>query len=333
MTFIKFPKIRQFRDVIQHVKKQTDFQGLDNDGNTILEHTSAYPTLTFTGSIKLHGTNAGIVIDENNKVHVQSRTREISVLNDNAGFAAFVAGLPQEVIDSFTMRDVAIFGEWCGGNVQKGVAINELPKMFVIFAIKSLIDNEWLDISKYSFPTQLLNSNKVYIINQFPCYSISIDFNNPEIAQEQLAKLTDSVEKECPVGKYFNVSGTGEGIVWCNAEDTSSEYKFKVKGTKHSSSKVKTLAAVDVEKLNSVREFVETTVTVNRLEQGINELKEQGISIERKNTGTYLRWIVTDILSEELDLLTSNEFCAKDVSGAISNAARFFWFNECDSNY
>ena len=37
-------------------------------------------------------------------------------------------------IDGIKFNDYcAIYGEWCGGNIQKGVAINGLNKMFVIF--------------------------------------------------------------------------------------------------------------------------------------------------------------------------------------------------------
>ena len=43
--------------------------------------------------------------------------------------------------------------------------------------------------------------------------------------------------------------------------------KDKVKGEKHSSSKVKKLASVDVEKLNSIKDFVDYAVTESRLEQ------------------------------------------------------------------
>ena len=113
------------------------------------------------------------------------------------------------------------------------------------------------------------------------------------------------------------------------------EYKklHKVKGEKHSVSKVKTLAPVDIEKLNSINEFVEMTVTPQRLEQGIATMLEQDITIERKNTGDFLRWIVNDILKEELDQLTGNGLCAKDVGKAISTKARPFWFSKCDSNF
>jgi len=335
--FIKFPKIRQYRDVVKHVKSTCDFKGLDAAGKAIYEHNKDYPIIRFNGTVKLHGTNAAIVFDEDGKIHVQSRSRIITVQNDNAGFAAFVAGLPKELL-SDSLKNIAVFGEYCGKGIQKNVAINELDKMFVIFAVKDLSTGKFIDI-KSSYEEAIssnskyfdkLNEHSVFYINQFPSFSIDIDFNRPELAQQKLAEYTEMVEKECPVGKFFNVSGTGEGIVWHNAEDTSSEFKFKVKGRLHSVSKVKTLAAVDIEKINTVHEFVEMTVTQQRLEQGIEVLKERGLPITRKSTADYLRWVYSDILSEELDVLTGNGLCAKDVGGAISNAARPFWFRKTD---
>jgi hypothetical protein len=173
----------------------------------------------------------------------------------------------------------------------------------------------------------------IYFISQFPSYELEIDFERPEEATEKLQEITLEVEKECPVAKHFGVSGIGEGVVWQSTEDFSSTFWFKVKGEKHSVTKVKKLASVDVEKLNSVREFVEATVTENRLEQGLSVMKERGLEISRKTTGDYLRWVVSDILEEETDLLTKNGLCAKDVGGEISKKARVFWFEVCDNEF
>jgi hypothetical protein len=51
--------------------------------------------------------------------------------------------------------------------------------------------------------------------------------------------MTISVEDECPVGKFFNKEGVGEGIVFTCV--TNQELKFKSKGEKHYASKVKIL--------------------------------------------------------------------------------------------
>ena len=55
-----FEKIGQFRDVIRCVRDQHDFQGLDENGKAIMNHETPYPTITFTGTVKLHGTNSGV---------------------------------------------------------------------------------------------------------------------------------------------------------------------------------------------------------------------------------------------------------------------------------
>ena len=57
----KYPSIDQFRNVIRAVKTNHDYQGKDTEtGEPIYQHTSPYPTLTFNGTVKIHGC-----LDEN----------------------------------------------------------------------------------------------------------------------------------------------------------------------------------------------------------------------------------------------------------------------------
>lgn len=214
---------------------------------------------------------------------------------------------------------VAVYGEWCGGNIQKGVAINGLAKMFIIFGIK--IDGIWLDLPK-DFQD---NEMSIYNILQFPTYEMDIDFNNPELSQNKLIELTMAVEEECPVGKFFGVSGIGEGIVWTSVDNE--DFKFKSKGEKHSASKVKTLNAVDTESLEGLKEFVDLAVTENRLEQGIQYLTEMGFSLDQKSTGQFLGWMVKDVIKEETDTIVANQFDVKKVKSAVSNKARIWFLN------
>jgi len=332
---IKFPKIGQFRDVVSFVRKQNDFKGFNEEGQSIFNHDTLYPKLTFTGTPKLHGTNSSVVYSKSKDIIYQSRNNEITVLKDNAGFAAFMSGISIEakqvllnVFNKHICSTFVYFGEFCGNGIQKGVAIEKLPKMFVIFNFKK--DDDWLLPVFTEDELSILNKNKIYSILQFESYEMEIDFEHPELAQNKLKELTNQVENECPVGKYFGILGTGEGIVWKNKYDLSPKYWFKVKGMKHSSSKVKTLASVNVEKVNNIQEFVEMTVTESRLEQGLSILKEQGKEIHRKNTGEFLKWIVSDIISEELDTLTKNNLCAKDVTSELSKKARIFWLSQTD---
>lgn len=318
----KYPSIEQFRSVIRTVKTQHDYQGKDENGEAIYQHLSNYPTLKFQGTVKLHGTNASIVKYSDGRLEYQSRERVLSLEQDNANFMMNMMGKDTSSLFSGIEFDdyCAIYGEWCGGNVQKGVALNGLPKMFVIFGIK--VDDAWVDLPSWKYD----NENGIYNILQFQTYDIDIDFNNPETIQNKLIEDTLAVEDECPVGKYFGVSGVGEGIVYkCT---TQPDLIFKSKGEKHSVSKVKTLNAVDVESIAEIKDFVDSAVTENRLEQGLGYLNEMKIEAVPKNTGEFLRWVVTDILKEETDTIVANQFDMKKVKSAIVNKARVWFLNK-----
>ena len=322
----KYNSIEQFRNVIRKVKENHDYQGKNELGEAIYSHLSDYPTLKFKGTVKVHGTNAGIVLHKNGQIDFQSRERVLSLEQDNAGFMLSMMGKNLE----FLFKDVefedyiAVYGEWCGGNIQKGVAINGLPKMFIIFGYK--VDEAWTEIP-YSVARKIIenNINGIYHIEQFPKYYIDIDFNNPELSQNKLIDLTISVEDECPVGKYFGISGIGEGIVWTSVDNE--DFKFKSKGEKHSASKVKTLNAVDVESLEGLKEFVDLAVTENRLEQGLQYLTEMGFSLDQTSTGQFLGWVVKDVIKEETDTIVSNQFDVKRVKSSVSNKARLWFLN------
>lgn len=317
----KFPSIEQYRNVVKAVRTWHDYKGKDEDGNPIYQHTDNYPTLKFKGTVKLHGTNASIVLYKDGRKEYQSRERVLTLEQDNAGFMMAMMG----VDTSFLFKDLvfddyaAVYGEWCGGNIQTGVAINGLPKMFVIFGIK--VDDVWVDLPSWKYD----NESGIYNILQFPTYEVEIDFNAPELIQNTLIELTNEVENCCPVGKYFGKEGVGEGIVF--SCPTVPELRFKSKGEKHSVSKVKTLNPVDVELLNSINEFVEAVVTENRLEQGLTYFGENNIEVDIKTIGQFLSWIVTDVLKEETDTIVANQLDMKKVKAAVVNKARIWYIN------
>jgi len=142
--------------------------------------------------------------------------------------------------------------------------------------------------------------------------------------------ITLAVEKECPVGKAFGYSGIGEGVVWrCIAPGwESSRYWYKVKGQEHANSKVKKLASVDIEKLNSIKEFVDKVLDNERLEQGITKLKERdnNVVIDEKLTGDYIRWVVGDVIKECQEEMAQFAISDKDVGKLISGNARKWFF-------
>jgi len=338
---IKFPSIEQFRTVIRHVQNQTRFAGKDENGDAIYDHSKPLPTLKFRGTVKLHGTNAGIVYDvASDSFTYQSRERELSLVQDNAGFMlhqmkndliwrdVVKQAIGEIFVPEQPITKVAVFGEWCGSGIQKGVALTQLPKMFVVFSVKVVFADEttrWLPIGEFDIHYE---EDKVFNIDTFPTYNIDIDFKYPEIAQNKMIEITEEVEKECPVGKHFGVSGIGEGVVWTCVSDgyNDSGSWFKVKGEKHSASKVRTLAAVDVEAVENMRAFVESVVTEARLEQGLDNLvREQLLPFEMKSMGDFIRWVYNDVLKEEMDTIVANQIDTKKLGSAVANMARP-WF-------
>lgn len=211
--------------------------------------------------------------------------------------------------------------------IQKTVAISQLPKMFVIFAVK--IDDVYQDMR--NFTDLKIESENIYNILQFKTYSVDIDFNQPELIQNKIVELTIEVENECPVAKHFGVSGVGEGIVFEHINEK--RYVFKSKGVKHQNSKVKVLATVDVEAIENINEFIEYAVTENRLMQGIDKMKELNLPIEPKTTGEYLRWVYNDVVKEESDTMVANGIDPKKIGSYISAKARMFWLNYLNNNY
>lgn len=146
---------------------------------------------------------------------------------------------------------------------------------------------------------------------------MEIDFNMPELSQNKLSELTIAVEEECPVGKAFGFSGVGEGIVW-TCEYKGVVHRFKVKGEKHSVSKVKTLAAVDVEKINGIREFVDYAVTENRFNQGLEKTYLNGEPIAIEKIGQLMKWVIGDIIKEETDTMVANNIEPKEIAKYVS---------------
>ena len=228
---------------------------------------------------------------------------------------------------NFSTR-IVIYGEWCGPGVQKGVAVSQLPnKIFVIFNITIIDEENRFELNPTQIGLVTVRSGDIFTAYDFPTWEIDIDFNSPQIAQNRLVDLTPAVEEECPVGKHFGISGVGEGIVWWNPE---TNLKMKVKGEKHSVSKVNTvkqIAAVDLERMASVQEFVDSVMTENRLNQGLAKLGEMGLdNTDIKNTGAFIKWCVGDVLKEEGDLIVASNLDMKEVNPKLSEKAKNFWF-------
>jgi len=317
--FISYPEIGQYRNICKSIKDYAIYNKL-----LIL------PTLKFIGTVKNHGTNASISFYKD-EYWFQSRKNIITIEKDNAGFSFFAESNIErfkEIRNQIISDEIiTIHGEWCGGNIQKGVAINGLPKMFIMFDVSLATTNEEkrflihdeLDKIEFDF-------DNIFHIHRFKQYEMKIDFNKAQHFIPKLVEYTDEVEEKCPVGDYFGNIGIGEGIVWkCDFND--SILMFKTKGEKHSKSHVKKIkVTIAPEVLESIDKFVEYSCNENRLNQMYNELPEKDI----KYTGEFIRLMMKDILKEELDVLKENNLEPKQIGKYVADKVRKWFMTKLD---
>lgn len=342
---IAFPSIEQFRSVVKLVKDRSEW------------HQIQLPILDFVGTVKLHGTNAAVCASHDD-FWCQSRSNIITFEKDNAGFAAhvkrFQADFENLILSAKFVHGsekitpttvVCVYGEWCGQGIQKNVGISGLPKMFVVFEIRvfdtETKETQWLTREQiedvFVACSERNAESNIRRICEFPVFNLTIDFNKPELAQNVLGQITTEVESSCPVSKALGVEGIGEGVVWkCVSKPdglNTDGFIFKVKGQEHSVSKVKVLASVDIERIDSVNALVESMVTDNRCEQALDvALKQQGLDVDIKNTGVFLKWVCTDIFKEEADTIVGNGFTSKDVMGAVNKKAKTWFLTYLNEN-
>ena len=327
--FFKFPSLESFRHVVAHVRKRCDYHGVP------------YPKLRYFATVKLHGTNAGIRLLEDGTLVAQSRSRDLTPEDDNAGFAAFVVE-HAELIRKFLFNNKpgVVFGEWCGGNIQKGVALNQLQKQFVVFAATDWSEEPQLVPFLTFFVVRADGTHDLVEIEN-PC--VDIDFARPDEVVATFEELTSETEDECPYAAHYGVKGIGEGLVWTPGLiqwDTvdhpldwtcyDSRLWFKTKGEKHGNAAVKSTVKVRVQadRVDDMNALVAEICPEWRLQQGVTELAAQGVEREKKNTGAYLKWIATDVLKEQKDMIEASGFESGIVMGEISKIARIFWFKE-----
>lgn len=316
--------------------------------------------LNIHGTIKLHGTNFSMVLDgETEQVYFQKRTsvlNEYVVMADGVEKTCFTKFFDWEnvVNDSYTIfarwfteglsyfHKVCFFGELVGEEIQKGVAVQELSKRFVIFDVAIIMSKDDLsDSRKWKWINgdllkRLFNDAKdtmiglhgedsfpdnLFCIEDFPTWDLKLNvFDNVSLRelQNELQGITEQVEKECPFAKAFGVSGTGEGVVW-----KANGYRFKVKGEEHTTSKVRTLNKVELEKieqLKTINEFADAICTEARFKQGVQYLREN--EVEGSKVSAYIKWIIQDTFKEELDFITEKNLDHSELKKVLSSKAK-----------
>lgn len=315
-------------------------------------HGRAPGRVHYRGTIKLHGSNASVVCTPAG-LQPQSRNRELSLDEDNLGFAAFVAGRPtsealrelelelRRAIGLPEARPLALFGEWIGPGVQKGAAVSSLPtRQWVLFGLATRGDTldadgiahrQWFD----ALPSlgERFAELGIYSIVDGPVHALELDFDDRgalELAADRVERLTASIDERCPWAARFGVEGPGEGLVWqpLGEHFGDEELAFKSKGERHQVAARKgprKSANVEPEQLAGVEDLLAHALTEARLAQGIEVLRELGKPLEMRSMGDYLKWVAGDVLRECKDELEASGLEWKLVAKPLNERAKAYF--------
>ena len=327
MGFTKYPSIESFGHVWRNNVRMMN-------GDRVLYHQK----------IKLHGTNAGIRI-ENGEVTAQKRSSDVTPEQDNAGFARWVEPnkpVWAEIGKAFGGAAITVHGEWAGPGVQKGDAVSLIPrKMFFIFAVQ--VDDYMIvdpaEIANAIFTEDCAAMDDVIVL-PYLGPSIVIDFSDPQSADVQAENFNKQVEE---IGKLdpfifdmFGIEGPGEGFVMVPApqgpsgrihRDEYSSRMFKVKAEHHGAKKAKA-ASRTVSIPEGAPEFVEMFVTEARCEQALHEACD-GVA-EKARTADFLKWMGGDVKKESEVELSESGLEWTQVAKLVNNAAVKWYHDRCN---
>lgn len=294
--------------------------------------------LTFRGTVKLHGTHADLVWHggESDDIVVQSRNRVLTVERDNQECACFFEARRERLRPMFdraraalgagegSSGPIVIAGEYCGAGIQSKVALCRLPRMFVVVAVK--VGHAWHLAGSPGFADVCDEAHGIYSIARAPAYTLTVDPLEPAPALARAEELTRAVDAECPFAKGLGAVGAGEGIVWACAQSASSRLWFKTKGASHVTP-IRPPDGGDKTGRAALDAFVGRMVTVQRLEQGVDYLREMGQPLESRSVPRFAQWVAGDVLKEEGDSAVASGLKEGDVRKAVSRVAGA-WFKQ-----
>lgn len=252
-----------------------------------------------TVSVKMDGTNACLWYDEDdNAIHYGSRKREITIFDDNAGFAAYCESGVDEGIENLKQicrnnPNIIIFGEWLAGIAgRKFTGSIKLYQDggFYVFAVydfnleRYLEHDEWIpmlenDYDKLMRPIAVLD--------------------NP--TEDEVNALLDKTDFNLPTGTL------GEGIVlynptfrdnyghWQVAKIVRSEY-LAAKGTK---TKKPQVDATDIE-VDIAESYITDAEIAKEQNKILLELGEDAWVYDNKHIGRLVSTVWHEFITDSL---------------------------------
>ncbi|KAF2126953.1 hypothetical protein P153DRAFT_368974 [Dothidotthia symphoricarpi CBS 119687] len=308
-----YPKItNHITDIIKTL------QHLNQNPENLEEEVHLEP-ISIVGMVKLHGTHADVLVYNDDSIVFQSRNIvHLQTSKDNQGFAKAMSSKTKTLLrlrnlyiarwtqlnPSATLdptHPVLIAGEWIGSNIQKGVAISQLSKRFVIVSVN--INGKWVRDSDYIAIT--VPNQDIYNVSRGGRFRATLYPDDPQRTQTELEIMAEQVAARCPFAATFGVDGEGEGLVWKLAPaqyNANPALWFKTKGGKFKPTFAhppKKQSETEEEKRHVAAAAAEIWCSEQRLEQGWDILREKSFEQGMRGLGEFLKWMQRDILVEE----------------------------------
>jgi hypothetical protein len=257
---------------------------------TFANYTDPLPELLI-GSVKVHGTNAAVVLKDGKFSHTQSRFRVLSPAADNYSFDLWIRqkGRIKWIEEQYQELALepnlpngyfAVFGEFAGEGIQSKVGTAGVDRFFYLFYKNGLLaDNDFCE------------SKRIY------SNAVIASLNTREGTQQALDYWTNKVENDCPVAAALGNPGIGEGLVWYSTEGKP---LFKTKGKKH------VYAPQNCQEIATNYPEVRAFVTVDRVQQAVEYWRELNYKIDFALIGKIAKYVMEDIQLEER-VLTKKE--------------------------
>ena len=179
---ISYGQIPQFRNLIRGLTLHYQYEGLDENGDPIYNINKELPIVPLRSTIKIHGSNAGISL-QNDEIVFLTRNRVAS--GGHFGFVEMMKhreevsrSLFDQIKETSDWTDgeiISVWGEICGPGVQKGIAMAQCQNNYwVIFGAK-ITDQEGEGRWIQNIKDLKCEDDRVFNIYDFPTTTFAVD--------------------------------------------------------------------------------------------------------------------------------------------------------------
>ena len=347
-TFISWPKIRSFKQLITELTLNKQFIGRDSYNKAIYDTSISLdlPSLSIDATEKVHGTHAAFCFNLHEGFWAQAKSRIISPEDDNRNAASWIYArsehfkiLASKLANSYNIdlstHTISIFFEFAGGKLGKKSCVPGCDNMAFIFKHFIVSDLDGSNKELLQYPSFL----EIPGVNIFTSPQLkTIDLSSTDISSGEYSNILNSlaldIEENSPISKSFDIdNGIGEGFVG-SFFYLGSLHMFKEKGSKHCKRSEKEPSIIDLysdSQNAAVQFFIDSqALTPSRLSQAFEEFPAP----KKQDIGSFLKWLQLDILDEEATHIKALEeeydIHWSQLSRIVTAQAKMWFFSELD---